>query len=257
MSNIRRVTKSTNCVDCYNNNPFQQNEGLKSYAKMISNHTNTESCKSCEPCYDPYLKKVFTEGCLTGEGTECNPLSIDLDCIPSGGGEVINIYNSDGTLTDETRIVSGNEFTRSLRFVEMLYYYAQAMYLSLFGKTIGFYGDLHISRFHRKVESEDIGNAGRSGIIQYKTDIEVDAYTENVSFLAQVLNEASAGPNVRAYISNAGSGEDLIIECRGSGSTFNRKGRIRLNNLPTDNTASQILAKDANGLLCWRDVSSL
>ncbi len=85
MSNIRRVTKSTNCVDCYNNNPFQQNEGLKSYAKMISNHTNTESCKSCEPCYDPYLKKVFTEGCLTGEGTECNPLSIDLDCIPSGG----------------------------------------------------------------------------------------------------------------------------------------------------------------------------
>ena len=85
MSNIRRVTKSTNCVDCYNNNPFQQNEGLKSYAKMISNHTNTESCKSCEPCYDPYLKKVFTEGCLTGEGTECNPLSINLDCIPSGG----------------------------------------------------------------------------------------------------------------------------------------------------------------------------
>ena len=107
-----KVVKKRNqspCIDCYGNEPWVQNEGLKSYYNMMNNSTNCENsnpCKSCEECYDPYLKKVFIEGCLTGEGTECNPLSIDLDCIPSGGVSSCTLEVADCDNVESTMVIT-------------------------------------------------------------------------------------------------------------------------------------------------------
>jgi hypothetical protein len=45
------------------------------------------------------------------------------------------------------------------------------------------------------------------------------------------------------------SGDDISISPE--------NGKIKIENLPTDNTATQVLALDSDGRLCWRDVSSL
>lgn len=192
-----------------------------------------------------------------------------------------NIYTADGELEEDRTVGGAGHF---LKFEELSSFLAQTQFSKFWmdsevepGFFNGFYST---SNFLLEIENASTNSepafkwyvkeskgtypAAQLHFFQHEgpseaVDLNVYQYNSGISYprLGGGVKLTSRGDSyglklaltTNTNIGNSAVANDLDIEFT--------TGRAILRNLPTDNTATQVLAKDSNGRLCWRDVSSL
>lgn len=202
---------------------------------------------------------------------------------PGGSGESVNIYNSDGTLETDRTVNGAGYF---LKFENLNSFLAQTQSSKFWmnseeqpGFFNGFYSSgignflLEIENWSSNIEpgikiytKESKGTYPVAQFYFGQHEGPSEAVDLNVYQYHSGSSYPRLGGGIKAISRGDAYGLKLILDTNtnaGNSAIANDldiefvTGRAILRNLPTDNTANQVLAKDANGRLCWRDVSSL